>query len=273
MINEITRKIDALPPLPQTLVNLKKFKEKSVQEPIELLKILEKDPLILATLLKISNSAMFGFRNKVESAQNAIELMGINFTLSIAFGSAIKSTLNTNLSAYNLTSDQFIDLASMSTNLLNKWLSKEDVILRDKLLLPVFLQDIGKFILSDLAEEKSISFDFYSKIKNDFEKIDDLELEYFNITTTNVSASMFEQWKLDSNLISIIENISNLENCPKEYLKEAQVLSIIRILTNCIDPLSKKSIEMALSKAKEYKFDTKYLQEAISIMEDRLLDD
>ena len=272
MINDITRKIDALPPLPQTLINLEKFKQQDIQEVSELLKILEKDPLILATLLKISNSAMFGFRNKVETAQKAIELIGINFTLSISFGSAIKSTLNTNLKAYKLTADQFIELSSLSSNLLHKWVGAWDIELKDELLLPVFLQDVGKFILSDLAEEKGISVDFYEKIKKDFLNIDNTELEYFNITTTNVSSSMFEQWKLDSDLVSIIENITNIDNCPNEFLKKVQVLNVIKILTNCIEPLSPKAVKEALQKAEEYKLDTKSLQNAISTMQDRILD-
>ncbi|HIP11526.1 MAG TPA: HDOD domain-containing protein [Arcobacter sp.] len=272
MTNELTRKIDALPPLPQTLMNLEKFKSQSVQETTELLKILEKDPLILSTLLKISNSAMFGFRHRVETAQKAIELIGINFTLSISFGSAIKSTLETNLNAYNISSDEFIELASLSSNLLSKWVGAWDITLKDELLLPVFLQDVGKFVLSDIAGDKGISDDFCGKIKNDFMNIDGIEIECFKTTSTNVSASMFKQWKLDNKLVSIIENISTIETCPSEYLKEVQILNIIKILTNCVEPLSDKSIEFALIKAEEYNLDTASLKKAITLMQDRILD-
>ena len=272
MTNEITRKIDALPPLPQTLLNLEKFKKSEVQEPIKLLEILEKDPLILSTLLKISNSAMFGFRNKVETAQKAIELIGINFTLSISFGSAIKSTLNTNLDAYNLSSDQFLELASLSSNILHKWVGSWDEELKNDLLLPVFLQDVGKFILSDLACEKSLESKFYDEIKKDITNIDSIEQEYFSTTTSKVTASMFKQWKLDSQLVSIIENLSDISNCPSEYLKKVQILNIIRILSNCIEPLSQSSIDLAMKKASEYNLDTINLEKTIKIMQDRLLD-
>jgi len=272
MRNELTKKIDALPPLPQTLIKLEKFKKQSIQETAELLSILEKDPLILATLLKVSNSAMFGFRHRVETVEKAIGLIGINFTLSISFGSAIKSTLQTNLDAYNLTSEQFIELASLSSNLLNKWVGSWNRELNNKLLLPVFLQDVGKFILADIANDNNISEEFYEKIKNDFTCVDTIEKEYFNTTSTDVSSSMFAQWKLDDNLVGIIKNISNIENCPNEFLQEVQVLNIIKILTNCIEPLSDKSIKLALSKAEEYNLDTVSLKKAITVMQDRILD-
>ena len=84
-----------------------------------LAKILEQDPLITSTLLKVANSAMFGFNNKVETPSRAIHLLGVNFTLSIAFGSAIKNSLDTDLGTYGLSSEGFMRIANMTSNLVN----------------------------------------------------------------------------------------------------------------------------------------------------------
>ncbi len=65
MTEVLSKKIDSLPPLPKTIIDLEEFK-KSPNKDLEVLdKIIEQDPLIVATLLKVSNSAMFGFNNKV----------------------------------------------------------------------------------------------------------------------------------------------------------------------------------------------------------------
>lgn len=272
MIQDITNKIDALPPLPKTLIELEEFKRKSIQEPFELLSILEQDPLILATLLKIANSAMFGFRHKVETPRKAIDLIGINFTLSIAFGSAIKSTLDTNLEAYGITADQFIELSNMSSNLLNKWVGRWDVSLKEALLLPVFLQETGKFIISDLAKEYNKTDAFYTSIQHDFTKISQIEKNHFEATSSEITAMIFEQWGLDSKLINIIRYIDDMKHCDEEYLKDVQILNVIRILCNPIEPLSEKAIELGMQKAKEYNLDTKSLEKAIEVMQDRILD-
>ncbi|MFY4818815.1 HDOD domain-containing protein, partial [Aliarcobacter butzleri] len=60
----ILNKIDSLPPLPKTIIEVEEFRKKPNKEIADLLKIIEKDALIVSTLLKISNSAMFGFRSR-----------------------------------------------------------------------------------------------------------------------------------------------------------------------------------------------------------------
>lgn len=272
MIQEITKKVDALPPLPKTLIELQEFKKQLVQEVPQLLSILEKDPLIMATLLKVANSAMFGFRNKVETTKKSVELIGINFTLSIAFGSAIKSNLNTSLAAYGIDADKFLDLSSLSSNLLKTWFKNGDLKVVNSLLLPVFLQEAGQFILADLAKEKGIEAKFLENIQADPLEISKYEKEYFDATSSLVSAMIFEQWNLDDNLVAYIKGVDALENGEKIEDIHAKVLYIIKILVNPIDPLGDNCVDKAISLAKEYKLDYVALEKAIGVMEDRLLD-
>ena len=150
----LSKKIDSLPPLPQTLLDLEEFKKSSNKELDRLEEIISQDPLIVATLLKVANSAMFGFSNKVEKASRAIHLLGVNFTLSIAFGSAIKNSLDTDLGTYGISSDGFMRIANMSSNLLSLWMVKVDNELKEELLLPMFLLEAGRFVLSGVAIEK-----------------------------------------------------------------------------------------------------------------------
>jgi HD-like signal output (HDOD) protein len=69
MTSKILEKIESLPPLPKTIIEIEEFRKKQDKELSELLQIIEKDALIVSTLLKIANSAMFGFRTKVEHLQ------------------------------------------------------------------------------------------------------------------------------------------------------------------------------------------------------------
>ncbi|MBI3873501.1 MAG: HDOD domain-containing protein [Arcobacter sp.] len=271
MITQLAKRIDALPPLPKTVLELQDFKKQEVQETTQLLKILEQDPLIMATLLKVSNSAMFGFRHKVETTKKAVDLIGVNFTLSIAFGSAVKSTLNTNLDAYGLSADRFLELANMSSNILHKWVGSWDFKLKEELILPVFLQETGQFVLSDLAHEYKITKDFYQAISKDFTRIPQIEKQLLSVTSSDVAASIFEQWKLNDSLVSIIKGVSDISKCDPKFIKHAQVLSVIKVLCNPIEPLSSKAVEKAIEMAKDFKLDTKSLEKAIEVMEDRLL--
>ena len=160
MSANILDRIESLPPLPKTIIEIEEFRKKSNKEASELLEIIEKDALIISTLLKISNSAMFGFRSKVETPSRAINLLGINFTISIAIGGTVQNLLNTNLEPYSISSDDFMRASNLSSSLASLWLSRVDVDLKDELLLPVLLQEAGKFILADIitSEKKTEEF-------------------------------------------------------------------------------------------------------------------
>ncbi len=273
MKDSLAKKIDSLPPLPKTILDLEEFKRSSTKDLDVLLKIIEQDPLIVATLLKVSNSAMFGFNNKVETTNRSIHLLGVNFTLSIAFGSAIKNALDTDLGAYGMNADKFMRLANMSSNLLSLWIGKVDNALKEELVLPVFLLETGRFVLSGVALDHKISDEFHAKIVAEPSNISAIEKEYFDITSTKVTSSIFKHWNLSDTLVNTINFVDDLENCPANYLKEVQILNVVKIICNVIDPLADKFVEAGIAKAKEFGLETRHLEKAIEKMQDRMLEE
>ena len=53
MLADILEKIDNLPPLPQTITEIEEFRKRAEKDADDLLKIIEKDALIISTLLKV----------------------------------------------------------------------------------------------------------------------------------------------------------------------------------------------------------------------------
>jgi len=270
MFQNITSKIQSLPPLPKTLINIENFKQKSIQDISELIKIIGKDPLICATLLKYANSPIFGFKNKVETLKKAVELLGINFTCSIAFGTVIKNSFEISFDAYKLSADEFMELSSLSTNILHQWLKSTNQELLQDLLFPVFLSNIGMFILSDVAKTYGYTNQFYNLIQKDYTNISKIEKKMFDVTSAQITALLFKQWNLSNKIINAIKYADDIDKCDKLYLEKNKIL---KILTNPIHPLDDKSITQALSLSDKYNFDTKNLKKAIETMQLRLLNE
>jgi len=269
-MNELLyEKIDALPPLPRTVLQLEEFKRTSNKEVEDLLEIINHDPLIVATVLKIANSAMFGFKSHVETISRAIHLLGINFTLSIAFSTSIKNTIKTDLLAYDVNSDAFFEITSMSSALLLSWVSQFDQELKDKLLLPAFLQETGKFLISELIMEQDKKESFSHDLQTTSD-IANVEKKYVNTTTSEITASIFRKWNLHESLINSIEFVDKIETCPHGYLVPAQILNIVKTICNIEHPLSQQSIQQGLEKAKAFGFNTVHLENAIKEIEKKL---
>lgn len=268
----ILEKIESLPPLPKTIIEIEEFRKKLNKEALDLLEIIEKDALIISTLLKISNSAMFGFRSKVETPSRAINLLGINFTISIAIGGTVQNLLMTNLEPYGINSDDFMRASNISSTLANIWLSKIDIDLKEEIILPALLQETGKFILSDLILNEKKSDLFKSKIASG-SSIEEVEKELLGFTTNQITAQIFRHWKLSDNLINMIEHVDDISNANENFKKKSQILDVIKTACNIKEPLSDENVAKAIKKAITYGLDIKVLSKAIETLQDRLLDE
>lgn len=269
----ITNKIDSLPPLSSTVIELENFRKSPSKSPEELLKIIEKDPLTISTLLKVANSAMFAFRSKVETPARAISLLGVNFTISIAIGSSLRSVLSNDLEAYGIDMNDFIRYSNLISALVNIWMGLINKTLQDELAIPSFLQDIGKLIISDIAKTYGKSESFLKLVKSNQVDIEEIEKKMVGLSSSEITANMFKHWKLSESLINSIEFIDNIQECKDEYLEKTRILKIAKTACTINNPLDDKYIQKALDLAKEYGFDIEKLSKALDILQERLLDE
>ena len=269
-LSEVLRRVESLAPLPRTIIEIEQYRKKEEKEIQELYEIIKKDALLVTNLLKIANSAMFGFRSKVETPLRAITLLGINFTISVAISTSSQKLLISSLSPYGLSNDDFMKASNIALSLTNLCLNKVDPELKDKLLLPALLQDIGKYIISDVLILNNKESDFYKKVLENLKSLQEIEKDFFEFSSSYVTAHIFKHWNLSQELINTIEFVDDVEKSPIEYKQKAMILDVIKTASNIKEPLSEKSINMAIKKAKEYKLNDKALIEAINTLKTRL---
>lgn len=263
----IVEKIDSLPPLPKSVLELEEFRKMSNQEPLDLLKIIEKDPLIITTVLRVANSAMFGFVSEVETPSRAISLLGVNFTISIALGTVIQNLINTNLNAYDVSTEDFVFSSNLATSLVNSWVSKISFDLKEELLLPAFLQEVGKFIISEVIQKEKKTEEFLQEL-NETKDISLCEEKYMGFTCGRITANVFKHWNLSHNIIFPIAYAEDLDSCPQSFKQKAQILHIIKILCDIRDPLSDKNIEKALKKVALFNLDVEQFLNSIDVIKE-----
>jgi HD-like signal output (HDOD) protein len=262
MLENILEKIETLPPLPQTILEIETFRKQNNQEADELVKIVEKDPLCVATLLKISNSSLFGFNSKIETVKRVINLLGINFTIYVAIKEAIDSVLKIDLHPYGINCENFTKITHSSLRFVDLWITKMDRSFKDEVILACLLHETGKFLLSETIINRGLLEEFRKKIDAGID-ITTIENELVEITTHKVTAEIFRYWKFNNNLIEIIEFVDDVNACSKDNREKCQILDIVRTLFDLRNPLSEESKQKALQKAKEYNFDLEYLNYAI----------
>jgi HD-like signal output (HDOD) protein len=267
MKKKILKEITSLPPLPANIIELDNFRKQDSTDSEKLVEILGKDPLIVANILKIANSSMFGFRSKVDTLSRAINLLGIKFVISVAIGSSISQAVKSNLLAYAVTTDDFIFTSSLASNIINTWVANINFDLKNELLLPAFLQEVGKFVISQVIQNEKKTEEFLKEL----EETKDTSLceeKFTGFTCARITANIFKHWNLSHNIIFPIAFAEDIENCPESFKQKAQILHIIKILCDIRYPLSERNIEKALEKVVEYNFDVEHFVNSINVIKE-----
>jgi HD-like signal output (HDOD) protein len=69
----IMKKIESLPPLPETILKIESLKSKD-RDPNALIDIIGTDQMLSINILKVANSAMYGFSGKIKTVSDAVKM-------------------------------------------------------------------------------------------------------------------------------------------------------------------------------------------------------
>jgi len=258
-MNTMIEQINELPALEKTIVDTLNFSTKLQKKTDELIEILSTDPLITATLLKTVNSAIFGFKNEVDSLENLIYLMGMDFTISIVLANNIQDNVKIDISAYNLSQDEFKKYLALKIRFMTSYLRKVNPEIQKNLYLPLILQDLGKFILSIELANSNKTPEFLNELKLNPQSIDKIEIKYCGHTSSEITIMILEHWNLNQNIIDCLNG---------ENKESASYLKLINTIFNISKPFEEQFIQNAIAQAQKLNLDIDFLKNQIDIIKE-----
>ena len=88
-INDIIGEVDELPALPTVIAQITSMTNNPQTNAADVGKIISNDPTLSSKILKLINSAYYGFPRKISSVTKAIVLLGFNKVKNIALGASM----------------------------------------------------------------------------------------------------------------------------------------------------------------------------------------
>jgi HD-like signal output (HDOD) protein len=266
MENSIVESIKSLPPLSKTIADINRIHADPEGSVADMAKAIEGDPMIVANLLKAAASPLYGFSREIKNASQAVSLFGMAMTRSIAIGNSVRKLLNVDLEPYGISSDQFANISSLQAVFLSTWYNKIDKAKAQQLFLPVFLQETGKILIaSDIIQhDETISFKSEAETSNNLAQ---LEKSYVGMSTSEVTALVFEHWDFDEEIIEIIKYADNPSAASSSEVKEAAtILNIIKTIIPVNKPFSSQAINFGIKKAEDAGYDVEALKQSIDVV-------
>ena len=246
MTEEILKKIKQLPPLPESAMQIEAVYQDPDSTFNDMVKILEKDPLLTADILKAANSPLYGFSREINAISQAVGLFGMGTVRGFALASIVKKSFDLDLSPYGIDNDMFSALSKKQHGLMTAWCLKTEGKLLGILSPAAFLVEIGKVLIAQQIMSENKQEEFRNALKA-LQDVEAAERKVVNVDTPEVSATVFEHWRFEPGLVNTIRNCQNPEKADEKDQRAAQILNVVRVAV----PINGAITEDSIAKARE----------------------
>ena len=248
MNESIHQHIKTLPPLDNTIVKIQAICADDNGTSADLAKVIEKDPMLTANILRSANSPLYGFSREINNITRAVSLFGMATIRGFALSSAIKKSFKIDLSPYDITDNDFLNIAVMQNALTYTWYSKVNPAALTVLSPASFMLEVGKIVLANELLESSKANEFKTKLKQNpsLSALSELENQMLDITNEVVAAKIFEQWNLENELVDAIMYVNNPDEAPQHIKMYCKALQVVKSAINIFHQLDEESVNATL---------------------------
>ncbi len=262
MTEEILKKIKQLPPLPESAMQIEAVYQDPDSSFNDMVKILEKDPLLTADILKAANSPLYGFSREINAINQAVGLFGMGTVRGFALASIVKKSFALDLSPYGINNDMFSALSKKQHGLMTAWCLKTEGKLLGILSPAAFLVEIGKVLIAQQVMSDKKEEEFRDALKN-LQDVEAAEMEVVGVNTPEVSATVFEHWRFEAGLVDVIRNCQNPDNAADEDKKAAQILHVVRVAVPINGVITDESKDAARELIAKYELNLEAFDKAV----------
>ena len=262
MNDKLLQQIRQLPPLPESAMQIEAVYQDPNSTFNDMVKILEKDPLLTADILKAANSPLYGFSREINAISQAVGLFGMGTVRGFALASIVKKSFPLDLSSYGITNAQFAELSKKEHALVTSWYMRKDPKILGILSPAAFLVEIGNVLISQYLLQENLQTQFKEALQ-ELQNVENAEIQVVGVHAPEVSATVFTHWKFEEKLVETIRHCVDPQNAPNDTKKAAQSLHVARTAVPINGIMTQESISAAKLLVDQYGLDMESFLQAI----------
>ncbi|MDR2579560.1 MAG: HDOD domain-containing protein [Fibromonadaceae bacterium] len=218
-----------LPTLPSVFFTINKMLSDPRTSAVEVGLAISSDQVITTKILRLVNSAFYGFSGRVNTISHAISILGFSSTKNIVLATSVLSSLKLKnpIEGFNLAA---FWKHSAAVGAISKLVAAETHPQKqEEAFTAGLLHDIGKLILAICAPEEFAQCLNLAISKNCL--FIDVEREVLGITHTEIVKWINEKWNLPEEIVNVITNHHNkIYASAGEHAKLIAVVQIADVL-------------------------------------------
>ncbi|MBN2331728.1 MAG: HDOD domain-containing protein [Deltaproteobacteria bacterium] len=202
LYQKIYARIEELPTLPAVVPKLLELMQNPNTNAADLTAVISRDPALAAKVLKVANSAYYGFPQKIADVKHAVALLGFNMVKSLAISIGIIKSLprGRRPSPYFSAAGLWLHSLAVATamqELGRRFAGADD---REYLFIVGLLHDLGKVVLDQFFPELFQEVLERANVGQQ-SKLHLVEREIIGIDHCEVSAMLLTRWKFPAKIV------------------------------------------------------------------------
>ena len=200
----IQASVSDLPPMPQVVMKTLKLISSPNVIMNELSRILETDQAMVSRILRLTNSAYYGRREKISSINKACILLGQQALKELIISAGAANFLERTLKGYGFKSGELWQ-HSIATALCSRIIAKKKrPDLANDAYTAGLLHDVGKIILDPYVLDKKAEFDAFMNTESG--RIIDAEKAIFGFDHADIAADICKNWNIPEDVAIAIQH-------------------------------------------------------------------
>ena len=205
-VNLIKQKVRDIPSLPEVVIKVMELVQDPKSSAAQLSRVIAHDPGLTSRVLRLVNSAYYGFPKQISSIQHAIMILGFTTMRGLVLSSSIFKIFTPKTdSPINLDYKKFWRhsiITALASKQINSYLMfQED----DDLFSAAILHDIGKIILDQYDHENYVKSLFEAPIAIMSDYTIKAETKNCEITHPEIGYLIADGWNLPESLSEVIK--------------------------------------------------------------------
>lgn len=221
-IETFKKQLDKLPPISPSLSKILNITNDPKTSATNLNRAISLDPVLTAKVLKLINSAYFGFDDEITSIVRAIVILGFNTIKNLALSTSVLSSfLNMKVPGFDIEKfwDHLLGVAVISKLIAKHIGYKKDA---ESFFIHGLLHDIGKLIFLKFYRELFIEAINIAEINNS--DLLFIEEELIGINHAKAGSILAIRWKLGKDIIKTINYHHELLENKQENIRSNVVM-------------------------------------------------
>ena len=220
----LVKNMGELPTIPSVFLTINKMLSDPHTSAFDVGNVVSSDQVIASKILKLANSAFYGFTGRVNTVSHAIAVLGFSATKNVVMTTGVLSTLNlkTPIEGFSLTT---FWKHSAAVGAIARLVAEEFYAqIKEEAFVAGLLHDIGKLVLAICSPE-----DFARCINLTISKgclFLEAEKEVLGVCHTDISAWINKKWNLPKEIAAVMVNHHKNISILSEHTK---IIAIVKL--------------------------------------------